>query len=262
MAFSLLIFLHVSIAAIGLASGAVALFSQKGDPLHRLAGRVFLVSMLAMTAIAFVIAIGRDDRISIVPAMLTFYLVATGWRTVTRRPAGSGALDLALLVLALATGASAFLLGWGPAHAVTGLDNKGFPAAPYFIFGSIAVFAAGLDVRTLMAGGLRGGHRLARHLWRMCLAMLIATTSFFQGQEQVFPTRLHGSLLLKIPALAVIAMLFYWLLRLGIGGARRSWQARARNPQRDRARTAQKSPSAAASSAVSSIPKTSPRRRR
>lgn len=227
MAFSILLFLHVSIAAIGLASGAVALFSTKGDPLHRLAGKVFLVSMLVMTAIALIIAIGRNDRISIVPAMLTFYLVATGWRTVTRRRAGSGRLDLALLLFALVTGTTGFLLGWGPAHASTGLDDKGFPAAAYFIFGSIALFAACLDVRTLLAAGLRGGHRLARHLWRMSLAMLIATTSFFQGQAQVFPERLQGSFLLKVPALAVIAMMLYWLLRLAAGGALRSWRARA-----------------------------------
>jgi uncharacterized membrane protein len=229
VAFSVLLFLHVSIAAIGLVSGAIALFSPKGDGLHRLAGKTFLVSMLAMTAIAFVIAIGRDDRISIVPSMLTFYLVATGWRTVMRRRAGSAQLDLALLLLALAAGTTGFLLGWAPAHAATGLDDKGFPAAVYFIFGSIALFAASLDVRTLLAAGLRGGHRLARHLWRMCLALLIATTSFFQGQEQVFPERLQGSFLLKIPALAVIAMMLYWLLRLGIGGALSIWRARAFN---------------------------------
>lgn len=227
MAFSVLLFLHVSIAAIGLASGAVALFSPKGDGIHRLAGKVFMVSMLAMTAVAFVIAIGRDDRISIVPAMLTFYLVATGWRTVMRRHAGSGRFDLALLFFAFAIAISGFVLGWGPAHTATGMDDKGFPAAVYFTFGSIALLAACLDIRTLLAAGLRGGHRLARHLWRMCLAMLIATTSFFQGQEQVFPERLQDSFLLKIPAIAVIAMMLYWLLRLGIGGALRSWRTRA-----------------------------------
>jgi len=227
VAFSVLLVLHVSIAAIGLASGAIALFSPKGDGLHRQAGKVFLVSMLATMGIAFVIAIGRGDRISIVPSMLTFYLVATGWRTVMRRRAGSGQFDLALLLLALATGMTGFLLGWGPAHAATGMDDKGFPAAVYFTFGSIALFAAAFDVRTLLAAGLHGGHRLARHLWRMCLAMLIATTSFFQGQEQVFPERLQGTFLLKVPALAVIAMMLYWLLRLGIGGTLRSWRTRA-----------------------------------
>lgn len=212
--FSALLFLHVCIAAIGLSSGFVALLSPKGRVVHLKAGQVFLVSMLAMTVIALCLAILHGDLVSIVPSMLTFYLVATGWYAIARKPGGAGQIDIAMLCLALAAGTTGVVLGLKAAHHVTGSDDDGFPAAVYFIFGSVAFLAAALDVRMLASRGLRGAHRLARHLWRMCVAMFIAATSFFQGQEQVFPQQLHGTLLLKAPALLVLATMLYWLLRL------------------------------------------------
>jgi uncharacterized membrane protein len=213
-----LLFLHVAIAGVALAAGALGLFSRKGGSLHRKAGLVFVATMLAMTAIAFALAVPRHDLVSIVPSMLTFYLVATGWRTFAstcRRPA-----DLLLLALAIAAAATGYALGLQAAHGLGGQDDKGFPATVYYVFASIALFAGLLDIERLMRGLATGPRRLARHAWRMSLAMLIATTSFFQGQERVFPAGLHGSLLLKLPALAVIAVAVYWLLRLSVAQAR------------------------------------------
>lgn len=193
---------------------------RKGGRLHRRAGKIFLVTMLAMTTVALVIAVARDDRISITPAMLTFYLVASGWSIIAQRPGTSRPLDGMLMALALVTGMTGAALGISASHLPGGVDAKGFPATVYFVFGGIAWAAALLDLRLLLARGLKGAQRLARHLWRMGLAMLIATTSFFQGQEQVFPAAMRGGLLLKLPALGVVAMVAYWLGRLGLGGLR------------------------------------------
>lgn len=212
--FSILLLFHVAIAAVGLASGFMAILSPKGSRLHLRAGKIFVASMLVMTCIAFTLAVMHADLISIVPSLLTFYLVATGWCVVTRKSGTTQALDYGLLALAVAAGTAGFILGTHAAHSPSGADNRGFPAAVYFTFGSIAFVAGALDVRMLVYGGVRGVHRLVRHLWRMGLAMLIATTSFFQGQEQVFPKALQGALLLKVPAYLVLAITLYWLLRL------------------------------------------------
>jgi hypothetical protein len=77
----------------------------------------------------------------------------------------------------------------------------------------------------MRAGGLTGAPRLKRHLWRMCLALWIATSSFFLGQAQVFPKAIRGSGVLTIPVLTVLVVMFYWLWRVrrrsgpGIAGA-------------------------------------------
>jgi hypothetical protein len=100
------------------------------------------------------------------------------------------------------------------------------PAAPVFGLGAVAVLAALLDVR-MMARGIQGAHRIARHLWRMCFALFIAATSFFLGQTKgspahVFPEPLRSGAVLAIPVVLVLLLMFYWLARVLIT----QWQRR------------------------------------
>jgi hypothetical protein len=54
-----------------------------------------------------------------------------------------------------------------------------------FFIGTVMAIAAAGDVRVMWSGPLRGGPRLARHLWRMCFALFIAAGSFFSIQARV-----------------------------------------------------------------------------
>jgi hypothetical protein len=89
-----------------------------------------------------------------------------------------------------------------------------FPLVPAIIFGTVALMAAIGDVRMIRAGGMRGSRRTARHLWRMCVAMVIATGSFFAGQAKVFPEELRSPILMFGPMLAVLATMTWWLVKL------------------------------------------------
>lgn len=55
--------------------------------------------------------------------------------------------------------------------------------------------------------------RLARHLWRMCLALFIAAGSFFVGQADEIPQALRGPHLM-VPPLAALALMAFWLVRV------------------------------------------------
>jgi cobalamin synthase len=96
---------------------------------------------------------------------------------------------------------------------------NGMPAIPFFIFGSVALLSSIGDFRMMRSGGvhaIRGAPRVARHLWRMCLALLIAAFSFFLGQAQVIPKPFRIVPLLMIPPLLVLATLLYWVWRVRI----------------------------------------------
>ena len=66
----------------------------------------------------------------------------------------------------------------------------------------------------------QGAAPIARHLWRMCFALLIAALSFFIGQADEFPPALRIMPLLALPMLIVLGALFYWLWRVRV---RRTW---------------------------------------
>ena len=87
---------------------------------------------------------------------------------------------------------------------------------PFFVFGTVGLLAGIGDVRMLRVGMLRGAPRLARHLWRMCFALFIASGSFFLGQAKVFPKPIRIIPLLAVPVVAVLVMMVYWLWRIRV----------------------------------------------
>lgn len=204
-----LLLVHVCGASLGLLAGATALFSPKGAAVHRQSGTVFVVSMLLMCAAAIALAVTNAQPINIVAGTLTAYLVATAGITVRPVSESGRWLQRGLMVVAFCTGVAAIALG---------LESANAERIPLLLFGALGVLGSVGDVKALRAGKLAGGPRLARHLWRMTLALLIATASFFLGPRgrvrAVLPDALVTTPVLMLPVLVVLAALFYWLWRV------------------------------------------------
>jgi len=216
MIHSLLLFLHICGAGIGLLSGTAALIFRKGFRWHRTAGNVFFVSMLIMSASgAGIAAFIKPNMGNVFGGVVTFYLVATGWLTVLRKESETGIVEYCLLLLALAAAGGGLLYGWEAAHSATGL-KEGYPPGPYLVFGCLSMWAAALDVRMLVRKGLAGAPRIRRHLWRMCVAFLIAAFSFFLGKQQHFPVAIRGSQILNLPMILILITMIYWLIRVRV----------------------------------------------
>lgn len=206
-----LLVLHITCGIVGLLSGTAAISFRKGSQRHRFAGDIFVVSMLIMGVCGSSLALMKHQTNNVFGGLLTFYLVTTAWLAGRRK--GPGFFDWAALVMALAIGASLLTLGIRVAMGLSE-PQAGVPLGMYFFMGSIPLLAGAGDIRMLVRGGISGTPRLARHLWRMCFGLFIATGSFFLGQQQVFPAFLRGSAVLFIPALLPLVLLIYWLIRV------------------------------------------------
>ena len=209
-----LVILHVCSAAIGLLSGYSAMLFRKGSGLHGAAGTVFVVSMLtASGAGAYLAAFVHPNSGNVIGSTLTFYLVATAWAAARRRDGKRSLFDLGALLFGLAIAATA--ANWGLEAAKSG-PKDGYPAPFFFIFGSIALLFAVGDIRMIVRGGVFGAKRIARHLWRMCFALLFATLSFYPGQAKFFPQWLRATNLLYVPAVLLAGAMFFWLYRVSV----------------------------------------------
>jgi uncharacterized membrane protein len=232
---------HIIAAVLALVFGFVALYAAKGARLHRKSGMLFVYTMMTMALLGAMMAIvwNKSPASNAPVGLLTAYLVITGLTTVRPPSAGSRRLDLGLLLVALAVGLALFTFGIRASASPAG-KLHGLPPLPFFIFGSVALLASVGDLRMIRSGGvqaIRGAPRLARHLWRMCFALLIAAVSFI-GQPKIIPKPLRIVPLLVIPPLAVLATLLYWLWRVrfrrtfrGIAGIRASEAVRVPVPE-------------------------------
>lgn len=229
--------LHIGAGTVALLAGIVALSAAKGGTLHRRAGTIFVVAMLTMAIFADYLAVVRPDQLpNLLVGTFTFYLIITAWLTVSR-PEGEygltekiafGAilclfLPFAVLSFQLATGMTPFLNSATP--------FRGPVLIAMYVFTGIIGIAVVTDLKVLLAGGIRGKARIARHLWRMCLGLAMAAGSAFtNGFPRLLPQGMHVPLLLLfMPQFIVFGTLFFWLIRVRFtnwydGGSKREDQ--------------------------------------
>ena len=218
---------HISMAMLALLSGAAAMTFRKGSRLHRQAGNTFFVSMLIMAGAGLYISVFITPVMAnVMGGSMAIYLTATAWLTVWRKPGESGRLEIAAALWGAAVAITGITFGVMALNSPKGLLDE-FPYQGYLVFASVALLGTILDVRMIARGGFTGAARLTRHLSRMCLAMFMATGSFFLGQAKLFPTEVRESGLLAIPAFLPFGLLLYWLIRVRVWPSLRRLWARA-----------------------------------
>ena len=210
--------LHIIAGTLGMLSGFVAVFLRKGSRQHGLAGQVFVVSMLSLAASGVYLAILKHQPGNILGGTFTFYLVATAWLTARRRDASTGIFDWGALLAVLGVAAVEMTYGLEAALSPTGLKYD-YPPGPYFFIGSIAVLATVGDIRMIVRGGIAGTQRLARHLWRMCFALFIASASIFLARQHLFPALLQKTDVLIFLSVLPLLLLIFWLFRVRFANA-------------------------------------------
>jgi uncharacterized membrane protein len=199
---------HILGGILALITGYVALYAAKGSATHRKGGTVFVYAMIVMSLTGASIALLHANAISIVAGLMTFYMVATGLRTVQQRAEPVSLTDRVATMFALIVAAGCFVVGIQSAA-------RGRPEAyPLFIFGIVGVFGVIGDRRVMQQGGIQGSRRVARHLWRMCFAMWVAAASFFWGPQTRVPEVLRIPVLQAVAVLLPIVVMAYWLWRL------------------------------------------------
>lgn len=221
--------LHVGGGTVGLVSGFVAIFAPKGGKLHRAAGTVFFVSMLVMATFASYLAVVEPGQIgNLFGGTFVFYLLATAWLTVWRQEGTIGVPEkialIAILCLCVPFAILSFQLATGLAPFFrSAVPLKGPVLIAMYVMMAVTAIAAIGDVKMVLAGGISGAPRIARHLWRMCLGLMMATGSAFtNGLPRLLPRPMHVTTIYFLPQLVPLALLIFWMIRVRFTG----WFAR------------------------------------
>src|SRR5439155_2030760 len=177
MLYSPLLPVHIAGGVVGLLSGTAALIFRKGGRWHVAAGKVFVASMLVMSAFAVYLAVLKHQPGNIGGGILTFYLILTAWLTARRTDATTSKFDWVVLLIPLVLGLLLWVSGVEKMRS-PGPSKDGVPVGMNFFLGSVLLLAASGYVRMLLRVGAAGTTRIARHLLRMCFGLFCATGSF------------------------------------------------------------------------------------
>ena len=194
---------HILAGGLAIVFGFIAMFAAKGGRVHRRLGMYFVYAMVVMALGGAVMALKPEGSpTNVVAGLATFYLVVTAVLTV-RRGHSPGPIDTAAAM-------AAFTIALMGIRA--GMMGRG--ESPSFVFAFVIALAAIGDVRMIRAGGFTGPKRIARHLWRMCVAMVVASGSFFLGPPGRVPDIINIPALLPIPVVTPLIVMAYWMWRV------------------------------------------------
>jgi hypothetical protein len=209
-------YVHVAGGAVSLISGAAALILRKGSPLHRIAGKLFVVAMLVTAAIGAALSpfLNPPQWGNVTAGLFAMYLVATAWMTANRR-CSAGYPEIVALALAAGIALGAIVLGVLAAKNPAGTFITS--GAPLFMFATLVSLAALGDLRMILRRRLTRVQCLVRHMWRMCYALasaIVSFISFFLSRSEMVPESIRTSGVIYIPLLAVFVIMIFWFIRL------------------------------------------------
>lgn len=218
--------IHIAAGALAMIFGFAALFVRKGGTIHRRSGMLFVWAMVVMGVTASMLEFVQGAGVAnLVAAVLSIYFVGTAVTTVRPPSRWTRAINIVALTVAIAL-ALLSIVGGAKGINTPGLSPGGVPfrtiGVMSFILAAALLLAAAGDVRIMRFGPLKGGRRLARHLWRMCFALFIAAGSFFSIRERVariLPELFTSGPMRALPIVVLFGMMFYWLWRVRRTGA-------------------------------------------
>jgi uncharacterized membrane protein len=202
---------HAAAGATGIVTGVAALTARKGGPAHRLAGRIFVASIVTTALSATYLAFKSEEFAFIGAGALVVYFMLTAWMTVRRREHEAGWFEIGAFLVA-ATGAGAMYYAW---LGEIGRPGALFNGLPTLIFAIVATLCALGDLSVVLRRGVAGKQRIMRHLWRMHLGFFAAVGSFFPGQLDMFPAwiqNIRPLIILFIPPFSVAGIMLIWLV--------------------------------------------------
>jgi hypothetical protein len=158
--------------------------------------------------------------------LFTFYLILTAWLTARRKDGETSKFDWIATLIPLSLGILTWISGVIELRSPEPPKDGDSPAITLLV-GSVMLMAVAGDVRMLVCGGVSGRRRIARHLWRMCFGLFIATGSFFLGganrplrllhaiglRQKPFEVVLRQETLLFFAVLP-LPLLIFWMIRI------------------------------------------------
>jgi len=206
-----ILLLHIVAGGAALASAGLAIVSAKGGRTHRLAGRVYTLSMTFVGLSALVMAMVNPNAFLFAIGVFSLYLVFTGWRSATLRDGRPRLVDHGGGAMMTLAGLAMF--GWGVQGV---LEGAGAEPVILLAFSSIGLCMALMDWRDWARGPIIGKSRIARHLGRMLGASIATITAVGVVNFDHMP-----ELVVWLGPTAILTpVIFWWTARVMNGATR------------------------------------------
>ncbi|SFC24798.1 hypothetical protein SAMN05421780_10411 [Flexibacter flexilis DSM 6793] len=202
---NILIYIHAFTGGLGLITGLISIFVQKGSTNHKKAGKIFSYAMLISALISLVVARmpNHENLFLFLIGVFTIYMILAGNRALTLKNKTQADLTDKLVSGSMLI-TSIGMLAIGIFGMIQKIDNS----ILYVFFGGFGAFMSLKDFQTFRTFTTQKNAWLISHLGRMIGALIASVTAFLVAGLNI------GSILVWIlPTIIGTAYIIYWSRR-------------------------------------------------
>ncbi|HEX8548134.1 MAG TPA: DUF2306 domain-containing protein [Cytophagaceae bacterium] len=199
--FKFLLYIHVIGGGFALLLGTIILAKNKGEPAHRLLGKIYCYAMLASALVSLPMSHIRSSSFLFVIGIFTSYMLISGKRALSLRSTGlNKKFDWGItIIMAIAC---LYFAGFG-AFLIFRSINFGFVS---IVFGLVGLLFVKQDILNYLGKSKVKNYRLVTHLQRMIGSYIASLTAFVVVNNKIVPPIL-GWLL---PSILLVPLIVIW----------------------------------------------------
>jgi uncharacterized membrane protein len=176
--FKIILYVHIICGAFALVAGTMAMIGQKGQKLHGNSGRCFFWSITGVFLSSLYLSIVKENVFLFFVGFFSFYLAATGYRSLTIFKTGKVEMvDYIISLFGMSSGLGLLV------YSFMTLAKGSFAIVPIF-FGLIALSLASVDFKNIRKG-FDKTKRFNSHGIRMAGAYVAVITAFIVVNIQI-----------------------------------------------------------------------------
>jgi hypothetical protein len=209
-----LLAIHITAGVLVMVAAFVAVFSKARTASHRvhvISGTAFTLGMGAIFVTAMPLAYLGSSLILAMVGVFSGYLALSGWRYARNRSGVPAAIDWFVVGLMLVVGIGMIVFG-----GVLLARGQGLGIV-LLVFGAIASWLSGSDLRIFRDGGAKGRERIAQHLTMMLGGTIAALSAFSVNSLTRFMPEGLEFIAWLWPTFLITPMIVYWTRRVKSG---------------------------------------------
>ncbi len=172
-----LLLMHIINGGLALLTGPIAMFNQNGNRLHRLAGKIFFISMTVVFVSSVYLSIYENIPFLLMIGVFSYHSIAIGYRALYLKKLGNGqkAVTLDWFISITTTIFNICMLIWGINYYFLQQESFGIVA---MAFGSIGLWGNYQVIKRYISGYQGKNGWLYIHISGMIGGYIAATTAF------------------------------------------------------------------------------------
>jgi uncharacterized membrane protein len=176
--FKIILYVHIICGTFALIAGTVAMIAQKGQKLHSNSGRYFFWGITGVFISSLYLSIVKENVFLFFVGFFSFYLAATGYRSLTIFKTGKAEIiDYTITLFGFVSGLSLLIFSYMT------MTKTSLPIVPIF-FGVISLLLAAKDFKNIK-NGFDKKKRFDSHGGRMAGAFVAVITAFIVVNIQI-----------------------------------------------------------------------------